>query len=71
MRASIAAVAAAPCDVLVTAHPELTGMWSVIDERGNGNRAQLVDSSACKRYAAAGEARLNKRLADERSRPTQ
>jgi hypothetical protein len=37
----------------------------LIDEQGNGDRAQLVDSSACKRYAAAGKERLNKRLEDE------
>jgi metallo-beta-lactamase class B len=71
MRASIAAIAAAPCDVLVTAHPELTAMWSIIDERGNGNRTQLIDPSACKRYAAAGQDRLDTRLADERSRRPQ
>jgi metallo-beta-lactamase class B len=71
MAASIAALAAAPCDVLIAAHPESTGLWSIIDERGAGDRARLVDSSACSRYAAAGKARLEKRLADERSRPPQ
>jgi metallo-beta-lactamase class B len=65
MTASIEAVAAASCDILISAHPELTGMWSVIDEQGKGDRARLVDSSACKRYAAAGKERLAKRLQDE------
>jgi metallo-beta-lactamase class B len=65
MAASIATLGAAPCDILVAAHPDLTGLLILIDEQGNGDRAQLVDSSACKRYAAAGKERLNKRLEDE------
>ena len=66
MTSSIAALAAAPCDILVAAHPNLTGLWSVIDEHGKGDRAKLIDSSSCKRYAAAGKERLDKRLADEK-----
>ena len=66
MLASIAAIDAAPCDVLVSAHPDLTNLWSVIDERGKGDRAKLIDSSVCKRYAAAAKVRLDKRLADEK-----
>lgn len=73
MAASIAALAAAPCDILSAAHPEFTGLWSIIDEQGKGDRARLVDSSACKRYAAAGKERLDKRLQDEKAagRPPQ
>jgi metallo-beta-lactamase class B len=66
MTSSIAALAAAPCDILIAAHPNLTGLWSVIDEHGKGDRTKLIDSSSCKRYAAAGKERLDKRLADER-----
>jgi metallo-beta-lactamase class B len=65
LAASIEAVAAAPCDILIAAHPEITGMWTVIDERGQGDRSRLVDPSACKRYAAAGKERLEKRLQSE------
>lgn len=64
--ASIAALAAAPCDVLIAAHPELTGLWSVFDEHGKGNRAQLIDSSKCKRYSEAAGSRLDRRLEDEK-----
>jgi metallo-beta-lactamase class B len=67
MMSSIAALAAAPCDILIAAHPNFTGLWSIIDERGKGDRAKLIDSSSCTRYAAAGKERLEKRLADERS----
>lgn len=66
MRASIDAIAATPCDILVSAHPDQAGLWSVIDEQGKGDRAKLVDSSSCKRYAAGAKTRLEKRLADER-----
>ena len=60
-------VLCAPCDILIAAHPNLTNLWSVIDEHGKGDRAKLIDPSSCKRYAAAGKERLDKRLADERS----
>lgn len=66
MAASIAAIAQAPCDILIAAHPELTGLWSIFDEQGKGERAQLVDSSACKRYAEAAERRFERRLESER-----
>jgi metallo-beta-lactamase class B len=63
---SIAAIDAAPCDILITAHPDLTDLLSVFDERGKGNRERLVDSSACKRYAAAAKVRFDERLERER-----
>ena len=66
MESSIAALAVAPCDVLISVHPELAGLWSTIDERGQGDRAKLIDASACKRYAEAGKQRLEKRLQDEK-----
>ena len=66
MAASIAAIAAAPCDILIAAHPNLTSLWSVIDEHGKGDREKLVDPASCKRYAAASKERFEKRLADEK-----
>jgi metallo-beta-lactamase class B len=66
MTSSIAALAAAPCDILIAAHPNFTGLWSIIDEQGKGDRAKLIDSSSCKRYAAAAKERFDKRLADEK-----
>jgi len=66
MRSSIAALAAAPCDVLIAAHPNFTGLWTTIDERGKGDRTKLIDSASCQRYAAAGKERLDKRLEDEK-----
>lgn len=66
MRSSIAALDAAPCDILIAAHPNFTGLWSIIDEHGKGDRERLVDPASCKRYAAAGKERFEKRLADEK-----
>jgi metallo-beta-lactamase class B len=66
MESSIAALAAAPCDILIAAHPNLTGLWSIIDEHGKGDREKLVDPTSCKRYAAASKERFEKRLADEK-----
>ena len=66
MRASIAAIAAAPCDILITAHPERTGLWSIIDEHGKGDRSRLVDANACKRYAAESKKAFEKRLEREK-----
>jgi metallo-beta-lactamase class B len=65
MASSIAAIAATPCDVLISAHPELTSLRSIFDERGMGDRTRLVDSSSCKQYAAAAKDRLDKRLKAE------
>lgn len=66
MRASIETIASTPCDILISAHPDQSNLWSVIDEQGKGDRARLVDASACKRYAANAKARLEKRLEAER-----
>lgn len=66
MEASIAAIEDLPCDVLITPHPELTSLWSIIDEKGSGDRAKLIDATACQRYAGAAKQSLAKRLAREK-----
>jgi metallo-beta-lactamase class B len=63
--ASIAAIAAAPCDILIVPHPDFTGLLTLIDPQGKGDRNQLIDPSACRRYAAAAKQRFAKRLEDE------
>lgn len=60
LRASIARVAALPCDILLTPHPSASDMA----ERLAGSEP-LVDRAGCRAYAAAATARLDKRLADE------
>jgi metallo-beta-lactamase class B len=66
LRASIEAIASAPCGILIAAHPDLTDLWSVIDKQGKGDRTRIVDPSACKRYAEGARSRLEKRLEQER-----
>lgn len=56
---SIARVAALPCDILVTAHPNAS---DVIERQAKG---ALVDTNACKAYAQAGRKRLAETLAAE------
>jgi metallo-beta-lactamase class B len=53
---------ALPCDILVTPHPSGSSLWERL-ERGP---AGLIDRDACKRYAAAGRQRLQRRLETER-----
>jgi metallo-beta-lactamase class B len=65
MSASIAAFATVPCDILIAAHPEFTGLWSVFDEQGKGDRTKLIDADACKRYASGGKMRFEQRLKSE------
>lgn len=60
LRASIATVAALPCDVLLTPHP----LASQLPARLRGEAA-LVDAAACQRYAASARQALDARLAAE------
>jgi metallo-beta-lactamase class B len=53
---------ALPCDILITPHPSGSSLWERL-ERGP---AGLIDREACKRYAAAGRQRLQRRLETER-----
>lgn len=57
-----------PCDILVTAHPELSGLWSRLERREHGDRDAMIDRSACRRYAATARENLAKRLATEKAR---
>ncbi|HSJ65506.1 MAG TPA: subclass B3 metallo-beta-lactamase [Gemmatimonadaceae bacterium] len=52
-----------PCDVLITPHPGASGLW----ERARAVPEGLVDSDACRRYAATARSQLQNRL--ERERP--
>lgn len=66
LTASIAAIASTPCDILIGAHPERTGMWKVFDEQGKGDRNRLIDPAACKRHAEESERYFKQRLEKER-----
>ena len=58
-RRAIATVAALPCDILLTPHPDASGLWP------RAAAKNFVDTAACRRYAEAASAGLDKRLASE------
>ena len=53
------------CDVLLTPHPEASGLWARVAARDAGRAAALVDAGACRRYAAAARERVARRVAEE------
>lgn len=67
-RRSIATVAALPCDILLTPHPDASGFWDKVQQRKAGVRPDpLVDRTACKAYAAEAEKNLDALLQKERA----
>lgn len=67
-RRSIAKVAAMPCDILLTPHPDASGFWDKVKQRESGARPDaLVDRAACKTYAADAEKTLDALLQKERA----
>jgi metallo-beta-lactamase class B len=56
------------CDVLLTPHPEASGLWERLAARDAGNRDALIDRAACTRLAATARQQLARRLADERTK---
>ena len=59
-RRSIDAVAALPCDILLTPHPMASDLFARLD-----GKAPLIDPNACKRYADDAGASLQQRLQEE------
>jgi metallo-beta-lactamase class B len=71
-RHSFATVAALPCDILITPHPEASGFMQKIAARDREHSAAaLVDTGACRAYAAAAEPRFEARQAKERQQAGQ
>ncbi len=63
-RATLSTVAALPCDILLTPHPDMSDMWLRLVPHAS---RPLVDAQACVRYADWGRERLDQRLARERA----
>jgi len=69
-RQSFATVAALPCDVLVTPHPEASGfMEKVAARERQGSVDALIDTGGCRAYAAKARQVFEQRLASERQSP--
>lgn len=63
--ASIAKVAALPCDIIIPVHPGTTDVLGKAAKR-SGKDNPLIDASACRAYAAEAGGLLAKKLAKER-----
>lgn len=65
MEKSIARVAGLDCDILVSAHPEASNLWTRQAKQGEQGNSAFIDTQACRDYAAAGRAKLARTLAEE------
>jgi metallo-beta-lactamase class B len=55
----------APCEVLITAHPEVSELFGRVEARKHGTADAIVDTGACRHLAEEGRERLRQRLAEE------
>jgi metallo-beta-lactamase class B len=55
----------APCDILITPHPDASHLWERLEKRASRPDA-LVDSNACRVLAETSREQLKKRLMTER-----
>jgi metallo-beta-lactamase class B len=63
---SFAFLRAAPCDILLTSHPDASGLWQRLEERRRGVRPDpVVSPNACKALAERAAEQLRRRLAAE------
>jgi metallo-beta-lactamase class B len=68
-RQSIATVAALPCDILLTPHPDASGFWEKVAQRTSATDvAPLLDTGACRAYAATAAVKLDDTLAKDRAK---
>jgi metallo-beta-lactamase class B len=57
---------ATPGDVLLTPHPEVSGLWERLEARERGETPDpMVNRDACRQLAQQGRERLRERLAQE------
>ena len=62
---SFATVAALPCDILLTPHPESSDLWDRLAKRDQGDANAFIDQGMCKQLAQSAKASFDKRLAEE------
>ena len=61
---SFAFLESTPCDILITPHPDASGLWNRLEQRSAKPDA-LVDPTACRILAETSREQLKKRLATE------
>ena len=62
---SFAKVAALPCDILLTPHPDTSDLWDRLAKRDQGDANALIDAGMCKQLAQSAKSDFDKRLAKE------
>lgn len=55
------------CDILITPHPDASGLWARLVRREDGEAGALVDPNACKAYVTRAREQLARRIARERA----
>ena len=66
---SFAFLRSAPCDILLTSHPEASGLWQRLERRRKGVRPNpMLSPNACKQLAARAAEQLRRRLESEKGR---
>jgi metallo-beta-lactamase class B len=66
LRSSIASVAALPCDIPVTAHPDFIDLLDKLKQQKRKGTLAFVDRGGCRELAAGATEWLDKRLASEK-----
>jgi len=64
-RASIAAVGALPCDVIISVHPDFTDLAGKLARRAAGEADAFVNPQGCREYAETNARQLDRQLAAE------
>lgn len=55
-----------PCEILITAHPEISDLWGHLEARERGVKPDpMVDAAACQKFAQSSRERLKERVAEE------
>jgi metallo-beta-lactamase class B len=66
---SFAFLRATPCDILLTSHPDASGLWQRLEGRQRGVRPDpVVSPNACKELAGRAGEQLRRRLESEKGR---
>ncbi|HEV7893220.1 MAG TPA: hypothetical protein VGP08_21570 [Pyrinomonadaceae bacterium] len=66
---SFAFLRSTPCDILLTSHPDASGLWQRLEGREKGVRPDpLVSPDACRELAGRAAEQLRRRLESEKGR---